>query len=84
VEIEEKDAVRNFQPPITGEIIMAVFGIEPSKPVGVIKDTIKDAILDGEIRNDFDEAYELMLKLGVEQGLNPVKSKEDISLLFGV
>ena len=60
-----------------------VFGIEPSKPVGLIKDTIKDAILDGDIRNDFDEAYELMLKLGVEQGLNPVKSKEEILDLLG-
>lgn len=83
VEIEEKDAIRNFQPPITGEIIMSVFGIAPSKPVGIIKDTIKEAILDGKIKNDFEEAYELMLKLGEEHGLNPVKSKEDILDLLG-
>lgn len=83
VEIEEKDAVRNFQPPITGEIIMSVFGIAPSKPVGIIKDTIKEAILDGKIKNDFEEAYELMLKLGEEHGLNPVKSKKDILDLLG-
>ena len=83
VEIEEKDAVRNFQPPITGEIIMSVFGITPSKPVGIIKDTIKEAILDGKIKNDFEEAYELMLKLGEEHGLNPVKSKKDILDLLG-
>jgi poly(A) polymerase len=78
VEIEEKDAVRNFQPPVTGEIIMYVFGIDPSKPVGVIKDTIKDAILDGKIRNDFDEAFDLMLLLAVEQGLTAIKSKADV------
>lgn len=83
VEIEEKDAIRNFQPPVTGEIIMAVFGIEPSRPVGIIKDTIKEAILDGDIKNDFDEAYTLMLKLGSEHGLNPVKSKEEILDLLG-
>jgi poly(A) polymerase len=83
VEIEEKDAIRNFQPPITGEIIMSVFGITPSKPVGIIKDTIKEAILDGKIKNDFEEAYELMLKLGEEHGLNPVKSKKDILDLLG-
>ncbi|HPE17240.1 MAG TPA: HD domain-containing protein [Tenuifilaceae bacterium] len=78
VEIEEKDAVRNFQPPISGEMIMVMFGIQPSKPVGIIKDTIKDSILDGKIRNNFDEAYELMLKLGTELGLTPKKSKEEI------
>lgn len=78
VEIEEKDTVRNFQPPVTGEIIMDVFGIAPSKPVGVIKDTIKDSILDGKIRNDFDEAFDLMLSLGKEQGLVAKKSKAEI------
>lgn len=78
VEIEEKDAIRNFQPPISGEMIMAMFNIAPSKPVGVIKDTIKDAILDGIIRNDFDQAFELMLKLGTDLGLKAKKSKDEI------
>ena len=52
---------------------MQTFGISPSKEVGIIKDKIKDAILDGEIRNDYDEAHAMMLKLGAELGLNPVK-----------
>lgn len=68
-EIEEKDAIRNFQPPVSGEIIMETFGIPPSREVGVIKETIKEAILEGEIRNNFDEAYGLMLKKGTELGL---------------
>lgn len=81
VEIEEKDAIRNFQPPISGEMIMAMFNIAPSKPVGVIKDTIKDAILDGKIHNDFDEAFELMLSLGADLGLQASKSKDDIKAI---
>lgn len=72
VTIEEKDRVRNFQPPVTGETIMKTFSIRPSKEVGIIKNTIKEAILDGEIHNDFDEAYQLMLKKGAELGLKPV------------
>ena len=78
VEIEEKDAIRNFQPPITGEMIMSVFNIAPGRSVGIIKDTIKEAILDGKISNDFEEAYELMLRLGSDLGLTPCKSKDDI------
>ncbi|MCF8370145.1 MAG: CCA tRNA nucleotidyltransferase [Bacteroidales bacterium] len=72
-EIEEKDTVRNFQPPVTGELIMEIFGIPPSRPVGVIKDAIKEAILDGIIHNNFDEAYQFMLVKGEEIGLVPVK-----------
>ena len=70
-ELEEKDSIRNFQPPISGNIIMEVFGIPPSEQVGIIKNTIKDAILDGIIRNDYDEAYRFMLKKGKEMGLKP-------------
>lgn len=68
-EIEEKDAIRNFQPPVSGELIMETFNLPPSREVGVIKDAIKDAILDGEIHNDFDEAYNFMLKKAAELGL---------------
>lgn len=74
-ELEEKDAIRNFQPPVSGEEIMATFGIEPSRPVGIIKEYIKEAILDGLIRNDHKEACRLMLEKGRELGLEPVKSE---------
>jgi len=68
-EIEEKDAVRNFQPPVDGELIMKTFNIGPCREVGVIKNTIKEAILEGTIRNDFGEAHELMMKKAEELGL---------------
>ena len=68
-EIEEKDSIRNFQPPISGDDIQHVFGIPPSKPVGIIKDAIKEAILDGEIPNEFNAAYQKLLKLGNAMGL---------------
>jgi putative nucleotidyltransferase with HDIG domain len=68
-EVEAKDHIRNFQPPVSGEEIMQTFGIPPSRPVGDIKNAIKEAILDGDIRNDVVEAKALMLKLGAEMGL---------------
>jgi poly(A) polymerase len=74
-EIEEKDAIRNFQPPVTGELIMETFGLHPCKEIGLIKSAIKEAILDGEIRNNFDEAYNFMLEKGKELGLQPKKDK---------
>jgi poly(A) polymerase len=72
-EVEAKDHVRNFQPPIAGEEIMDIFGIPPSKPIGEIKNGIKEAILDGIIPNERDAAYALMLRLGLERGLHPVE-----------
>ena len=71
LEIEEKDAVRNFQPPVTGEMIMEIFDILPGREVGIIKDAIKNAILDGVIKNDYTEAYNFMLIKGKEIGLVP-------------
>ena len=70
-ETEEKDRIRNFQPPVSGEEIMEVFGIAPSREVGVIKNAIKDAILDGVIHNDREEAWQLMLEQGEKLGLKP-------------
>ena len=73
-EVEEKDRIRGWQPPINGEMIMDIFGLKPSKPVGIIKDAIKDAILDGVIPNNYDDAYEFMLAKAAELNLKPVKS----------
>lgn len=68
-EVEEKDAVRNFQPPISGDLIMKTFDMKPCKSIGDLKMAIKEAILEGEISNDYDDAYEYMLRKGKEMGL---------------
>ena len=67
-EIEEKDAIRNFQPPVAGQLIMETFDLQPCREVGLIKEAIKEAILEGEIQNSFEEAYSLMLKKAKEFG----------------
>ena len=69
IDVEERDSIRNFQPPITGEIIMKHYKIKPCREIGIIKEKIKNAILDGEIKNDFNEAFELMTKIGESMGL---------------
>jgi poly(A) polymerase len=67
--VTEKDKLRNWKNPITGDVIMNYFDIRPSKVIGDIKEVVKEAILEGEIKNDFDEAFELMKKIGNEMGL---------------
>ena len=69
VELEVRDRIRNFQPPVSGEDIMTIFGIGPCREIGTIKDAIKDAILDGQIPNERDAAWQMMLRLGKELGL---------------
>lgn len=75
-EIEAKDHLRNWQPPIDGGAIMETFGISGSPVVGIIKNAIRDAVLDGVIGNNFEEAYAFMKKIGAEQGLTVVKEIE--------
>ncbi len=70
-EVEERDKVRNFQPPISGEEIMETFGLEPCKEIGIIKNAIKEAILEGEIENNHESASKFMLELGKKLYLNP-------------
>lgn len=72
-EVEEKDQVRNFQPPVSGEEIMEHLGLRPSREVGVIKEEIKEAILEGKIRNNREEAWQYMLEVARGLGLEPVK-----------
>ena len=73
-DLEERDRIRNFQPPITGEIIMQTYGLPPCREIGEIKEVIKNAILDGEIPNDYAAAFALMERLAAERDLRPVAS----------
>ena len=70
IKLEERDRIRNFQPPVTGEIIMNYFNLKPCKEIGIIKEAIKEAILEGEISNDYKSAFKLMIKKGNEIGLS--------------
>ena len=68
-EVEEKDSIRNWQPPVTGEDIMKTFELKPGREVGEIKNAIREAILEGEVKNEFNSAYEFMIRKGREMGL---------------
>ena len=69
LEVEERDNIRNFQPPITGQEIMKTFNLKPCRYIGQIKEAIKEAILEGDIKNDYEAAYKLMIKEGERLGL---------------
>ncbi len=71
-DVEARDNIKNFQPPVSGQMIMDEFGIKPSREVGNIKDAIREAILDGKIANNYNEAYKMMLELGKKIGLKSV------------
>ncbi len=73
-EVEERDQIRNFQPPVSGELIMKSFDLQPSKAIGQIKEAIKEAILEGEITNEFSAAFELMKKEGEKLGLKFIEN----------
>jgi poly(A) polymerase len=78
IDIEEKDRLRNWQPPVSGDLIMKTFNIQPCKAVGEIKTAIREAILEGQIKNDFNEAYHYMLECAREFGLTPADKNDEI------
>ena len=75
-EVEERDHLKNWQPPIDGESIMKIFNIRPGKEVGILKNAIKEAILEGAIKNEYTDAFDFMVKKGIEIGLIPLAEHE--------
>jgi putative nucleotidyltransferase with HDIG domain len=73
IEVEERDHVRNFQPPISGEEIMALFNLKPSREIGVLKEAVKEAILEGDIPNDYEAAYDFVMAKAAKMGLKKVE-----------
>ncbi len=74
IEVEERDRVRNFQPPITGELIIKTFNLKPCREIGILKEAIKNAILDGKIANDYNEAYQFMIDTAEKMGLKKMNN----------
>ena len=73
-EVEEKDRVRNWQPPINGDMIMQTFGLKPGREVGIIKNALKEAMLDGLVGNNFEAAYRFMIDEALKLGLQPLQA----------
>jgi putative nucleotidyltransferase with HDIG domain len=78
IEIEEKDKLRSFQPVMTGEIIMSIFGLQPSKEVGILKNEVREAILDCKIENTMEASYQLLTEMGEKMGFVPLKKLEEL------
>ena len=76
VDIEEKDRIRNFQPPVDGEEIMRLFNLTPCREVGALKTALKDAILDGKVPNEHDAALRFVIEQAASHGLNPVTQSQ--------
>ena len=77
IEVETRDQIKNFQPPVSGELIMETFHLKPCKEVGIIKNEIKEAILEGKIQNNFEEAKQLMFEIAENLGLSPIAAKSN-------